>query len=158
MDLRSESIRVRSERTAVFLRSTAWLACLACLMMLASRGEVRSEDTAGLVRVVKEYFDAEMLGNTERVWALLAPSSDFKRAYSYPFYSHLAKRHPVRVKNYVIEGVLEIVNNPDRKRLPMVEKVALVRVRVVLTDPDGTDTGETKVFTFLQEGGAWYKG
>jgi hypothetical protein len=140
------------------VRSVLIWACILALPLVVTGSDCRAEDSTELMKVVKAYFDAEVSGDSERVWELLAPSSYFKQAYSYPFYVELLKRHPVRVKRYRIREIVEIVDNQDRKKLPSVERIATVKVHVVIGDGDGKDTEQTRVFTFLEEGGTWYKG
>lgn len=119
---------------------------------------VRGDDESDLLEVVKAYFDAEIAGDMMKVWEMLAPSSSFRRAYSYPLYVELIKDNPIRVQKYTIEKVLEIGRNEDKVQLPLVEMVASVQVRVVLSDKGGNQFERTSAFTFLRERGRWYKG
>lgn len=89
---------------------------------------------------------------------MLAPSSAFRRAFSYEAYEEMTKGTTVRLKRYVIESVVAIGDNGDRVQMPAVDKVASVKVTVVLADQSGMDLERTSIFTFLREGGRWYKG
>lgn len=135
--------------------------CLVCLFVITvfiGCSEAGPTETEALRKAVQTYFAAEMAGDHARVWELLAPSSNFKRMYSYPFYEEMIRRNPVRVKQYTIEEVVEIYDNPDRKKMPRVEKIGVVRVHVVLSREGGEDTEQTSTFTFLKEEGKWLKG
>jgi len=116
------------------------------------------DEKEALRNAVRAYFEAEKSGNREAVWEMLAPSSVFKRKYSYPFYVEMVARNPLRVKSYRIEEILEVEDNPDRAKMPRVEKIGSVKVHVVLAGEDGRDSEQTTTFTFLKEAGKWYKG
>ncbi|MCA1959512.1 MAG: hypothetical protein LDL33_01855 [Desulfomonile sp.] len=118
----------------------------------------RADDESDLLEMVKAYFEAEITGDMARVWEMLAPSSAFRKAYSYPFFVELLKDSRVRLREYTIEKVLEIAENQDKAQLPLVEKIATVQVRVVLSDKSGNRFERTSAFTFLMEHGRWYKG
>lgn len=121
-------------------------------------GQDAEQDREALKDVVKSYFLAEISGDTRKVWELLAPSCDFKRAYTYEFYEEMQRREGLRVKSYTLDDILEIKDNSDKKTKPGVDRVAAVRVHVVLVGPAGADTRHTIVLTFLREAGRWFKG
>lgn len=89
---------------------------------------------------------------------MLAPSSDFRKAYTYEFYEEMQRREGIRVISYTLGEVLEIKDNVDKKAMPAVDKVASVKVDVVLIGPEGKNSRHTIVLTFLRETGKWYKG
>ena len=135
-----------------------WLACLFATTVLVGCSEAGTNEGKELRQAVRAYFEAEMAGDHARVWEMLAPSSKFKRMYSYPFYEELIRENPVRVKSYTIEEVVEIYDNPDQEQMPLVEKIGVVRVHVILSGDGGEDTEQTSTFTFLKETGKWLKG
>jgi len=155
--VQSTKLQGTALRFKVFRSVPAWL-CIVAATLIAAGSDCQADDSAALMKTVKAYFNAEVSGDSERVWELLAPSSYFKQAYSYPFYVEILKTHPIRVKSYRIEEIVEIADNQDRKKLPLVERIATVKVHVVFGVGVGKDTEQTKVFTFLEEGGRWYKG
>lgn len=135
-----------------------WLACLLATTVLVGCSEAGSSESQELREAVRAYFEAEMAGDHAKVWEMLAPSSNFKRMYSYPFYEELIRRNRIRVKSYMIEEVMEIYDNPDREKMPRVEKIGVVKVHVILSGDGGEDTEQTSTFTFLKEAGKWLKG
>ncbi len=129
-----------------------------CALCLVSVGFARAGDAENLRIAVRAYFDAEVAGDAPTIWKLLAPSSQFKKMWSYDAYCAMTQENPVRVKRYVIEEIQEITDNPDPSGMPLVEKIAIVRVHVLLSQKGMPDWERTTIFTFLKEGGAWYKG
>jgi hypothetical protein len=119
---------------------------------------VWADDESDLMEAVRAYLEAEVRADTGRVWEMLAPSSAFRRAFSYEAYEEMTKGTTVRLKRYVIESVVAIQDNGDRVQMPAVDKVASVKVKVVLADQSGMNIERTSIFTFLREGGRWYKG
>ncbi len=117
-----------------------------------------ARDLEALKEVVKSYFLAEISGDPQQVWEMLAPSSEFKKAYSYEFYEEIQRREGIRVKSYKLNEILSIKENSDKKAMPHVDMIAAVQVDVVLAGPEGKDTRHTIVLTFLREAGRWYKG
>ena len=83
-------------------------------MIYCSEG--KTDDRDDLMEAVTSYFEAEKSGDTGRIWEMLAPSSMFKTAYSYPFYVEMVRRNPIVVKDYEIEEVLEVVDLKLRVR------------------------------------------
>lgn len=146
-----------SRCTDVRLALICLIALLALdLMIYCSEG--KTDDRDDLMEAVTSYFEAEKSGDTGRIWEMLAPSSMFKTAYSYPFYVEMVRRNRIVVKDYEIEEVLEVVDNPDPPNMLKVEKIATVRVMVTLSGAGGKDSRHVSTFTFLREAGRWYKG
>ncbi len=133
-------------------------AVVSAVAAMAGTGVVKADDESNLMESVKAYFDAEMIADTSRIWAMLAPSSAFKREHSYHAYIEIAKQAKVRLKRYTIQKVEQIGENENRTEMPGVERIATVRVHVVLVDEKGHEWERTTLFTFLREGGKWYKG
>jgi hypothetical protein len=110
-----------------------------------------------LQAVIKDYFQAEMSRNSDRIWNLLAPSSIIKRFYSYENYLESARLNPVRIIGYELKFPPEIIENQDRQNLPNVSKVASVVVKERLQDESGKESEKIVVLIFLLENGHWYK-
>ncbi|MEJ2716248.1 MAG: nuclear transport factor 2 family protein [Deltaproteobacteria bacterium] len=134
------------------------LVCLLATTVLVGLAVAGTDEDKKLREAVRAYFAAEMACDHAKVWEMLAPSSKFKRMYSYPFYEEFVRSNPIRVKSYTIEEVVDIYDNPDRKTMPHVDKIGVVRVHVVLSAKGGVDTEHTSTFTFLKEEGKWLKG
>lgn len=117
-----------------------------------------ANDQEELIKAIKTYFEAEKRRDMQSTWEMLAPSSAFKRAYSYPFYEEMVRRNNVVVKDYQIEQIIQISDNPDPSNMPAVEKVAIVKVMVILGVSEGKDYRHESIMTFLREAGVWYKG
>ena len=127
-------------------------------ILLAFSDATWADDKADLLETVDAYFRSEKEGDIQKVWELLAPSSEFKKAYSYPFYQEMVRRNPAMLKDYKIDGVLEIRDNDDAAGFPNVQKIALVQVTVTLAGIGPRDLTQVRVFTFLKEAGKWFKG
>lgn len=111
-----------------------------------------------LQAVIKDYFEAEMSRNADKVWNLLAPSSIFKKFYSYENYLELCRSNPIRVLGYELKFPPEISENNDKENLPNVEKIGTVVIKVRLKGESGKESENISVFIFLFENGSWYKG
>ncbi|MFA6223045.1 MAG: hypothetical protein WC647_12100 [Desulfomonilaceae bacterium] len=111
-----------------------------------------------LQAVIKDYFEAEMSRNADKVWNLLAPSSIFKKFYSYENYLELCRSNPIRVLGYELKFPPEISENNDKGNLPNVEKIGTVVIKVRLKGDSGKESENISVFIFLFENGSWYKG
>jgi hypothetical protein len=120
--------------------------------------QITAGDLEALKEAVKSYFSAEISNDPRQVWEMLAPSSEFKRAYSYEFYEEMQRREGLRVKSFKLNEILGVKENPDKKAMPQVDMIAAIRVDVVLEGPNGKDTRHMIVLTFLREAGRWYKG
>lgn len=141
--------------------AAALLVCISALTAVDNSAWSRQGaqgDRDALKDAVESYFLAEISGDPRRVWEMLAPSSDFRKAYTYEFYEEMQRREGIRVISYTLGEVLEIKDNVDKKAMPAVDKVASVKVDVVLIGPEGKNSRHTIVLTFLRETGKWYKG
>ncbi len=154
--VRRESPSAAGGVWAVNLRLLAALAPIAMLVTCA--GIAYADEKADLLETVHAYFRSEKQGDVQKVWELLAPSSEFKKAYSYPFFEEMVRKNPAMLKDYKIDGVLEIRDNDDTVSLPNVQKIALVQVTVRLAGHDAKDLIQVRVFTFLKEAERWFKG
>lgn len=117
-----------------------------------------ADEAEDLQAVIKTYFEAEMTRNADQVWNLLAPSSIFKKSYSYENYLELIRLNPIRVTSYELKFPPEIKENQDKENLPNVEKIASVVIQVRLLGEGGKETENISVFVFLFENGRWFKG
>lgn len=137
---------------------TGFVTFFVLVLFLSPVCEAHADERADLTKAVEAYFEAEIAGNWTVVWKLLAPSSEFKKHYTYEMYLEMVRAQGVRVKSYNILEIEGIHSNPDPGNLPAVEKMALVRVSVKLTAEGGRDSEHVSTLTFLKEGGQWYKG
>jgi hypothetical protein len=144
------------------MKMTIWRISVAiCLFAVigvfntTTAGGSESED---LQAAVKSYFEAEMSRNADAVWNLLAPSSIFRKFYSYEDYLELSRLNPIRVIDYELKFQPEITENQDKEKLPNVEKISSVVVRVRIKGENGKESEHISVFVFLFENGRWYKG
>jgi hypothetical protein len=105
------------------------------------------------------YFKAEMEHNYKQVYASLAPSSTYRKTHTYEQYLQDVSGSPVGIKTYHIVDIYRLRGNHDRATYPAVERFVQVEVDV---DVGFADTGTTSTcnycFTFIKEGGRWYKG
>ena len=120
--------------------------------------EPRADETEELTSAVEAYFEAEKAGDWAKVWNLLAPSSEFKKRFSFEMYVEMVRTNAVRVKSYRILEIEGVYDSSDAANLPSIEKTASVRVKVILTVEGGNDSEHVSTLTFLKEGGRWYKG
>jgi len=120
----------------------------------ASNGEIGAVEQAA-----RAYLDAEVRRDFDAVWASLAPSSVYRETHNYRSYREEAVRSPVRIERFRILRVAGVRSNHDPARFPRVERFAEVEVDLVLFDTDTeTRTDVNYRFTFIREGGRWYKG
>jgi hypothetical protein len=110
-------------------------------------------------QTAKAYFKAEMGHDYKQVYALLAPSSTYRKTHTYEQYLQDMSGSPVTIRNYKIVDIYRLRDNDNRKGYPAVKKFVQVEVDV---DVGFADTGTTSTcnycFTFLKEEGRWYKG
>ena len=124
---------------------------------LGSADEAEAEKAA-IISEARAYFEAELSGDTKAIWNALAPSSVFKRQYSYDDYVAIQSKADLAVKDYDVVEVSEVMENNDTTVLPGVEKLAAVKVRVRLKSKDGKESEHNNIFIFLKENGKWLKG
>jgi len=106
----------------------------------------------------RAYFNAEMKKDSQQVYALLAPSSDYKRSHSYEaFLKDITDNPPLLINEYKIVRIDHLRNNNNRKDYPGVDKFVQVEVEVIFTHA-GPNSIYNYSFTFLKENGKWYKG
>jgi hypothetical protein len=121
---------------------------------IGASGEEREINTTA-----RKYLDAEVTRDLKTVYDLLAPSSIYCATHDYEAYLAEAKASPVRIRAYKIVRIHHIRENEDRKAFPKIDKFADVEVEMTLLYTDTRQTAEVNFsFTFIKEGGRWYKG
>jgi hypothetical protein len=121
---------------------------------VGANGEEREID-----RAARKYLDAEAARDLKTVYDLLAPSSIYRATHDYEAYLTEAEASPVRIRAYKILRIHQIRENEDKKAFPKINKFANVEVDMTLLYTDTRQTVEVNFsFTFIKEGGRWYKG
>jgi hypothetical protein len=121
---------------------------------IGASGEEREIDTAA-----RKYLDAEVTRDLKTVYDLLAPSSIYCATHDYETYLTEAEASPVRIRAYKILRIHHIRENEDKKAFPKIDKFADVEVDMTLLYTDTRQAAEVNFsFTFIKEGGRWYKG
>lgn len=104
------------------------------------------------------YLKAEKEKNSKQVYALLAPSSDYKRTHSCEeFIKDVAENSPLSINTYKIVRMDRLRNNDNRENYPGADKLVQVEVEVTFSHT-GPNSIYNYSFTFLKENGNWYKG
>ncbi|MBN1662667.1 MAG: hypothetical protein JW943_03600 [Deltaproteobacteria bacterium] len=108
----------------------------------------------------RRYLDAEVKRDLKAVYACLAPSSHYMAANpSYAKYREEADRSPVRIVDYQILSISQLRDNHDPAKYPRIEKFVQVEVDVNLAKEENKERIAVNYsFTFIKEGGKWYKG
>ena len=118
-----------------------------------------ADETQSVRDAAGKYLDAEVRGDPDAVWGMLAPSSVYVKTHSYEEYLAEAKGLPVRVVEYRILAISGISENDDRGTYPDIQAFARVEVELKLFSRDtGTHDVVNIDFTFVKEGNRWYKG
>jgi len=110
-------------------------------------------------KAVDRYFAAEINRDFKGVYDCLAPSSIYCSTHTYGEYLEQVQGSPVRIKDYHILNIHDLRRNHDKVKYPKIEKFVRVEVDVTLLYDDSNKTMEVNQdFTFIKEGGEWYKG
>ena len=110
-------------------------------------------------KAVDRYFAAEISRNHESVYGCIAPSSIYRSTHTYDEYLGQVQGSAVRIKNYHILNIHDLRGNHDKVKYPEIEKFVRVEVDITLLYNDTKETMEVNQdFTFIKEGGTWYKG
>ncbi len=105
------------------------------------------------------YFDAEIKGDPDAVYRCLAPSSIYRQNHTYEDFLADMSSNPAKIVRYTIVDIYGLRPNHDPQSYPGVERFAQVEVDVTLEYRDTNTTAECNFcFTFLREGGRWFKG
>ncbi len=135
------------------------LAAIWGTIAVAAPGRLPDDESRAVEQAARAYLEAEVRRDFEAVWSILAPSSVYCETHDFQAYRAEADLSPVRVERFEILRVADIRPNHDPVRFPRVERFADVEVDLVLLDTDtGTRTEVNHRFTFIREGGRWYKG
>jgi hypothetical protein len=106
------------------------------------------------------YLDAEVKRDFKTVYACLAPSSVYMATHpGYEAYLEEAKQSPVRIVDYKILSISQLRDNDDRIKYPRIDKFVQVEVDINLVRDESRELIPVNYcFTFIKEGGKWYKG
>jgi len=118
-----------------------------------------SAEEREIYAAARKYLDAEVGRELKTVYGCLAPSSIYCTTHDYDAYLAEAEASPVRIREYKILRITHIRVNEDKKAYPRVEKFAQVEVDMKVFSTDTNKAAEVNFnFTFIKEGGRWYKG
>jgi hypothetical protein len=110
-------------------------------------------------QTAQAYFKAEMNHDYKKLYTYLAPSSTYRRTHTYEQFLKDVSGSPVGIMTYHIVDIYRLRGNHDPATYPAVKRFVQVEVDV---DVGFADTGTTSTcnycFTFIKEGGRWYKG
>lgn len=145
------------------------IAILILLLLFALIGAGYGSETAAppeasaeereIYAAVRKYLDAEVARDLTTVYGTLAPSSIYCATHDYETYLVEAEASPVRIRAYKILRIRHIRENEDKKTFPGIDKFANVEVEMTLLYTDTRQAAEVNFdFTFIKEGGRWYKG
>ncbi|HNQ65249.1 MAG TPA: hypothetical protein PK842_09645 [Smithella sp.] len=106
----------------------------------------------------RNYLTAEMKKDSRQVYALLAPSSDYKKTHTYEEYlKDIAENSSAALNTCKIVRIYHLRDNHNRHNYPAVDKLVQVEVEVTFGHA-GPNSIFNYSFTFLKEKGKWYKG
>ena len=110
-------------------------------------------------KAVHTYFDAEMKKDFQEIYRCLASSSVYKMSHNYQEFLEDVRDSPVRILEYKIIDIYGLRKNHDKESYPGVERFVQTEVEVIIYyDDTQNKTFQNHSFTFLKEGGDWYKG
>ena len=120
---------------------------------------VDQQEKAAINEAALRYLNAEVMSDFKEIYRSLAPSSTYCRENTYEDYLTTIKASPVRVLDYRILKIEGIRTNEDSVTYPNVKKFAQLKVEVTLLYEDTGEKARVNYdFTFMKEGGKWYKG
>jgi hypothetical protein len=142
---------------------------LMSLLLFAPTGVGYGAETSGppgasaeereIYAAARKYLDAEIARELKTVYDCLAPSSIYRTTLDYEAYRAEAGASPVRIRKYTIIRIAHIRVNEEKQHFPHVEKFAQVEVDMHVHFIDTDQAAEVNFnFTFIKEGGRWYKG
>jgi hypothetical protein len=145
-------------------RGTFCLAVLAALLVMAACSETRNRvafffEEPEIREAARRYLDAEIRQDFREAFACLAPSSTYLAAHTYDDYLREARASSTRITGYRIIEISKLRDNHDRGKYPRIDKFVQVEVDVTLAHdglPEGLPVNYS--FTFIKEGGKWFKG
>lgn len=105
------------------------------------------------------YLEAEVKQDYRVVYESLGPSSVYRKSNTYDHYLEQAKGAPGRLMGYKILRISRLTENHDRRSYPGIDKFVRVEVEVIFEQTDSKRQTEANYdYTFIKEGGKWYKG
>jgi hypothetical protein len=109
-------------------------------------------------KAAQAYLKAETGKDSRQVYALLAPSSDYKKTHTYEEYlKDIAINPPAAINTCKIIRIYRLRDNDNTENYPNVDKFAQVEVEITFAH-SGPSSIYNYSFTFLKEKGNWYKG
>jgi hypothetical protein len=137
---------------------------LGLILLLISLGSGWARESASiqarqeLEKAARNYLEAEVAGDFQRVYANLYPASDYCRANDFQAYVSEAQSSPVRIVSYKILNIRIAPENPEKEKYPSLEGFARVEVDVTIRYRDsGQESLVNYDFPFVKAGGRWYK-
>lgn len=147
----------RKSKIIILILLTLMIACFALWEAPRNKVAMFWEKNA-VEKTAHAYLMAEKEKNSGQIYALLAPSSDYKRTHSYEeFMKDITENHPLSIHEYKIVRINRLRDNDNRKNYPGVDKFVQVEVEVTFSHT-GPNSIYNYSFTFLKEKGKWYKG
>ncbi|MCD6570991.1 MAG: hypothetical protein J7L53_09850 [Deltaproteobacteria bacterium] len=142
------------------------LIILGLVFLIGTQGCTNTKDKIGLFfekpaikKAAQKYLDAEIRRDHKCIYGCLAPSSVYCSTHSYEEYLEEATSSPVRIIGYNILNIHHLTDNLNKEKDPSVEKFVQVEVDVTLFYNDIKKSAPVNYdFTFIKEGGKWYKG
>ena len=139
------------------------LIAVGCILSFIYTGQeavcAADPEEAAVYEAAQKYLDAEVKRDLKAVFSYLAPSSVYREQNTYETYLAEAESSSVRILEYKILRVHRIQDNHDPKAFPRVEKFAQVEVDLKIYYSDVQKAAHVNYdFTFIKEGGHWYKG
>ncbi len=115
-------------------------------------------EKSAIEETARNYLNAEMKKDSRQVYALLAPSSDYKKTHTYEEYlKDIAENSSAALNTCRIIRIYHLRDNDNRQNYPAVDKLVQVEVEVIF-EHAGPNSIFNYSFTFLKEKGKWYKG
>ncbi len=154
--------RTKARTLALAGAATAVLCALIAAFIVSERPRYFLEmlyERPRIEQALHTYFAAEMKGDLAAVYRCLAPSSIYRQDHTYEDFLADMKSNPSKIVRYTVVDIYGLRPNHDPQSYPGVERFAQVEVDVTLEYTDTHATAECNFcFTFLREGGQWFKG
>jgi hypothetical protein len=116
-------------------------------------------EEADIRKAAEQYLDAEVRRDIKGAFACLAPSSAYLTTHTYEDYLREAEASAPRITGFKILEIAKLRENHDRNKYPRIDKFVQVEVDVTFSSQNVGETVPVNYsFTFIKEGGRWYKG
>ncbi|HRY37827.1 MAG TPA: hypothetical protein P5347_03835 [Smithellaceae bacterium] len=150
---------MRGKKITIIFCAFAALLVAGFLIWDVPRGKVEILlERSAIQKAAMTYLKAEKEGDLKQAYALLAPSSVYKKTHSYEeFLKDIANYPSVKINTYKIVDIYCLRDNDNRDNYPGVDKFVQVEVDVTFAN-SGENSIFNYCFTFLKEKGSWYKG